>query len=317
MQSFDTEVLIRPETAEQRFLPEGPYPVGNGVISWVSIQHGSASTTGSLNLLDLSTGQNRNVPLAGRPGFAFPTDRPDVFVVGLEHRVALVDVNTGEETILADDVDADVAGTIINDGVAFSGGLIFGCKDLKFAEKKAGLFLLRSSDQALIRLRNDQVCSNGKIVVGRGNQVTLLDIDTPTKQVVRYTLDVAAGTLSEAEVVVDLTDGQVFPDGMVATPDGLGVIIAFYDPRDSAHGEARQYSLETGELQAIWKTDRSPRVTCPLLIKIDGAVKLILTTADEGMSREQQAQHLNAGCLFVGGTEFTSVPESPVFEVLQ
>mgnify|MGYP002631408693 CR=1 FL=1 len=315
MLSYDTEVLIRPETAEQRFLPEGPYPVGDASISWVSIQHGVNSTSGSLNLLDLTTKQNRNVPLAGRPGFAFPTDRDGVFVVGLEHRVVLVDVNSGEESILVDNVDSDVSGTIINDGVAFSGGLIFGCKDLKFADKKAGLYLWRRSDQSLIRLRNDQICSNGKIVIGSGDQVTLLDIDTPTQHVVRYTVDVAAGRLSKPEVVVDLTEGEVFPDGMVATPDGQGVIIAFYDPRDSALGEARQYSLANGELEAVWKTDRSPRVTCPLLIEIDGAVKLILTTADEGLSPEQQAQHVNAGCLFVGETGFSSVPETPIFEV--
>lgn len=314
MQEFSTRLLFRPETAEQRFLPEGPYPCGDGLLSWVSIQHGVDQTVGSLNLLDLAAGTNRNIALPGRPGFAFPTNRDGEFVIGLEREIGLFRIEDSTWRPLALGLENEVEGTIVNDGVAFSGGLVFGCKDLNFAEKKAGLYLWRRSDGQTVKLRDDQVCSNGKVIFGDVVVVTLLDIDTPAKQVVRYSLNIATGELSAPEVVVDLTSGDDFPDGMIAAPDGQSVIIAFYNPNDVDFGAARQYSLQDGSLEAVWTVEKSPRVTCPQLVRIDGSVKLILTTADEGMTPEQQARHTNAGCLFIADTDFDDVPDTPVFQ---
>jgi sugar lactone lactonase YvrE len=315
MQEFSTDVLFRPTASELRFLPEGPYPYGEGQLSWVSIQHGLGSTVGAINVFDFASGSNSTHGLPGRPGFAFPTDQESTFVVGCERHVGLFNIATGEWSPMSDELEAGVTGTILNDGVAFSGGLVFGAKDLTFSEKKAGLYLWRRSDREFVKLLSDQVCSNGKIVVGAGDQVTLLDIDTPTKSVVRYELDVSTGQLSEAEVVLDLNSREDFPDGMIATPDGSGVIIAFYNPHDRGVGQCVQFSLETGEPDAVWKTENAPRVTCPQLMTIDGSVKLVLTTAIEDMSAEMLDRHSNSGCLFVGETEFDSLPETPVFEV--
>lgn len=310
-----TELLLRPATSELRFLPEGPYPYGEGQLSWVSIQHGMDSTVGAINIFDFASGENLTFELPGRPGFAFPTNRNGVFVVGCERQLGLFDTATGDWTPLSGKLEEGVEGTIVNDGVAFSGGLVFGAKDLRFSEAKAGLYLWRKSDGELIRLRSDQICSNGKIIQGSGDQVTLLDIDTPTKNVVRYQLDVAAGTMSEAEVVLDLNARDDFPDGMIATPDGRGVLIAFYNPHDREFGQCVQFSLETGDEEAVWKTPKAPRVTCPQLVELDGSVKLVLTTAIEDMSAEMLARHSSSGCLFIGNTEFDSLPETPIFEI--
>lgn len=313
MPEHSTRLLFRPETEAQRFLPEGPYPLDHHSLSWVAIQHGKTSPTGSLNVLNLSSLTNQRFDLPGRPGFAFPTNHDGEFVIGLERELGLFNTHDGSWKVIERQIDSAVSGTIINDGVAFDGGLIFGCKDLKFAEEKAGLYLWRGRDRKLIQLRNDQICSNGKVILGNGDRVTLLDIDSPKKTIVRYDVDVAHGTATQhSQPVVDFRDGSVFPDGMIATPDGNGVIVAFYNPADVDCGEARQYSLD-GQLEAVWKTDRSPRVTCPQLIHRPDGVKLILTTADEGMSPEQQACHSNAGCLFIADTDFTSVPITPVF----
>lgn len=315
MKEFPTRILYRPDSLEQRFLPEGPYPNGPGKISWVAIQHGADAAHGSLNVFDFATSANESFVLTGRPGFAFPTNRPGTFVVGQEHAVGLFDTASRSWSPFDGELESDVEGTVVNDGVAFSGGLVFGCKDLKFEEQKAGLYLWRRADGQIIRLRNDQVCSNGKIITGDGDAVTLLDIDTPTQTVVRYSLDLAGGRLSEPEVVVDLTHRTDYPDGMIATPDGRSVIVAFYNPNDVDNGEACQFSLTDGSAEAVWRTEKSPRVTCPQLIDVDGSIRLILTTADEGMTAEQQARHTNAGCLFIGETEFESLPDTPVFEI--
>ena len=52
------EVLYRPTDEQLRFLPEGPYSIGNDRLSWVSIQFSPESTVGALNLLDTTTGKN-------------------------------------------------------------------------------------------------------------------------------------------------------------------------------------------------------------------------------------------------------------------
>jgi sugar lactone lactonase YvrE len=157
-------------------------------MSWVGIQHGAHSTKGSINILDLAAGTNISFELPGRPGFAFPTDRPGVFVTGVERSVGLFDTNNGKWSPFIQDVDSDVSNTIINDAVVFEGHLIFGCKELEFKTKKAGLYLWRRTDGATIRLRNDQICSNGKAVVRDSDgTLTLFDIDSPSKQIVRST----------------------------------------------------------------------------------------------------------------------------------
>lgn len=317
MREFTTDVLFQPTTEQLRYLPEGPYPYGENQLSWVGIQHGANATTGSINLFDFNSGTNESIELPGRPGFAFATNRDGIFVTGMERRIGLFNTEDSTFRPLGDPIESDVTGTVINDAVVFSGGLIVGCKDLNFADAKAGLYLWRRSDWQTIKLRSDQTCSNGKVVFGDGERVTLLDIDTPTKTVVRYELDVTDGRLSPPEVMIDMSEGDVYPDGMIATPDGNSVIIAFYNPADAEFGEAKQFSLSTGEVEAVWRTEKSPRVTCPQLVKRNGRIHLILTTAVEGMTAEQQAQHTNAGSLFIGETDLTSLPEQPVFDIPQ
>jgi sugar lactone lactonase YvrE len=316
MQTTETEILYRPESAALRFLPEGPYQLPDGRMSWVGIQHGADSTTGSINILNPATGTNESYALPGRPGFAFPTDQAGVFVTGFERSVGLFDTRILTWTPFVTDVDSDVSNTIINDAVAFDGNLIFGCKELEFKTKKAGLYLWRRSDGALIRLRNDQICSNGKAVLKNADgALTMYDIDSPSKQIIRCRLDIEAGTVSNIEVVVDLTSEEIFPDGMILTPDHQSLIVALYDPGDPKAGAARQYNLRSGKLEVVWTCPGSPRVTCPQLIKHNGRVRLVLTTAVEHMLLEQQTAHPNAGCLFVGDTTFSAIGDQPIFAI--
>lgn len=309
----DAEVLFAPESDALRFLPEGPMPLGDGAFSWVAIQHGPEATTGSLNRFEMAAGNNSEYPLPGRPGFAFPTTVDDTFLVGCERQLGLYDCRGGGWTELLGGIDAQVSGTIINDGVCLGSDVIFGCKDLSFQTPKAGLYLYRGSDRTLHQLRDDQICSNGKELLTRDGVEYLLDIDSPTQTIVRYRLDRSAARLSERELIVDLRAESVFPDGMILTPDGESLIVALYNPNDAPYGEARQYALATGQLERVWRTPHSPQVTCPQLVSFGGRVKLILTTAVEHMSDERRQQHVNAGCLFAAETDFQSVPPAPRF----
>lgn len=310
----DAQVLYHPPIDELRFLPEGPYPCGDGMISWVAIQHGADQQVGSLNLFNLRTRTNQSFTLPGRPGFAFPLSDYHRFVVGCERTVGIYDTRTGAWEPIVEGIDSHVTGTIINDGVTWDGNLVFGCKDLKFAEAKAGLYLWRGRDKKLFQLAADQTCSNGKAVVRiDGNACLLYDIDTPTKTVVSYRLDLGLGRLTEKHQVLDLRACSDFPDGMIMTADQKSLIISFYNPNPAAFGETRQYRIEDGKLERVWRTVGSPQATCPQLVEWEGKIRMIITTAVEHMPKERQGDSPNAGCLFVAETDFTQASEAPVF----
>ena len=310
-----SQVLYSPADTKLSFLPEGPYSLEAGKFSWVAIQHGAESNVGSINIFDMKSGANSTHELPGRPGFAFPTDQAGVFVAGVEREIGLFNTANNEWTPFVEGIDSGVTNTIINDGLTFDGNLLFGCKDLEFADTKAGLYLWRAADGQLIQLRNDQTCSNGKAIVHDNGRTRLIDIDTPTKQVVSYELEPEKGTLVDRQVIVDLTAEERFPDGMILTPDGKSLIIAFYNPNDVPHGEAVQYSIATGAPEHIWECPGAPQVTCPQLVEHNGGVKLILTTAVEHMTAERQANYPDLGSLFVADTPFSSIGEQPVFPV--
>ena len=314
VQVLETTPLDFPMSSQLRFLPEGPYPLGPNQLSWVGIQHGATATQGSLNLLDLKTMQNTSLDLPGRPGFAFPCQTPGQFIVGCERSLGLFDTNDQSWQELIGGVDDDVTNTIINDGLVYQDNLIFGTKDLEFATKKAGLYLYRGSDNQLIRLRDDQLCSNGKATVVFDGQLSLIDIDSPTRQIVRYPLDIQAGTLGTREVIIDLTDDPAVPDGMILTPDGTRLIVAMFLPQAATFGETRMYDLASGELLVTWRTPLSSQNTCPALVELDGQLKLVITTAVENMTAEDQAMCSNAGKLFIGDSTLEYAPlDAPVF----
>lgn len=303
--------LSVPESDALRFLPEGPYQIAPGKLSWVGIQHGADATHGSLNRYDLGSGENISQDLPGRPGFAFPCRTENRFVVGCERELGFFDIATGNWEVFCEGVDRDVTNTIINDGLAFEDNLIFGTKDLEFATKKAGLYLYRGRDRQLIRLRDDQICSNGKATVAQNGQLALIDIDSPTRQVVRYQLDIDAGTLGEPKVILDLTSDPAVPDGAILTPDGSGLIVAMFLPQSAAFGETRLYDIATGDCQKVWRTPLSTQNTCPALVEHDGSLKLVITTAVENMSQQDRAVCSNAGKLFIADSGFKVGDWSP------
>lgn len=311
------QLLFEPASSELRFLPEGPYPAGAHHISWVAIQHGPTATCGSINRLDLTSQENISWQLPGRPGFAFADPTGELYVTGCERELGVFDTRDGTWQPLADGIDADRQGTVINDGTLWEGNLIFGTKDLKFETPKAGLYLWRRSDRQLIRLRDDQTCSNGKAIrAAADGGLELLDIDTPTKRLVAYPLDLAAGILGSPRTLLDLTDQPDFPDGMILTPDQERVIISFYHPGQVSDGQTRQYHLADGRLEHIWLTAGSPRATCPQLIEHAGRIRLVITTADEGMPDSLRAIAPKAGCLFIADTDWDRPAAAPAWQPL-
>ena len=300
------DVWFDPVSEEGRYLPEGPRAIGHSLV-WVNIQTGPDAACGQLYQADLDDPQAVVVhELPGRPGFAVPTDQPGQWLLGIDHVVGIYDTAIGLWQPLAMLPDTNPR-VIINDGEVHPDGtaVVFGTKDTQFAEPIASLYLFTPADNQLTVLATGQTCSNGKVFSADGQ--TLYDIDTPRKVVTRYRFDLAKRTLTEAGIALDLTGRENFPDGMCSAGNGI-VIVAIYKPDFADEGVAVAYDLQTGQALEGWVTPGSPRVTCPCLVQTSDGVKLLLTTATEGMPAEMRARCPNAGALFLAETTFAAVP---------
>jgi sugar lactone lactonase YvrE len=310
-------VWFAPDDERDRFLPEGPRLVtveDEPAVAWVNIQTTADATTGSIWVKFLAEADDQfHLTAPGRPGFLLPTNRPDTVLVGLGKELRTCNLSEVEWSEPLATIPDTNPRTIINDGEIVPGGraVVFGTKDLRFADPIAELYLYTTDDNRLTTLAGSQTCSNGKVVARDDRGLLLFDIDTPLKVVTRYRLDVAARTLVEDGIALNLRGEPAYPDGMVDCGDGT-MIVAFYDPDPVPAGRAVRYRLGTGEVIEEWTTPGSPRVTCPLLLKHDGGIKLILTTATEGMLADLREKCPEAGSLFIADTTLTSFPSPEI-----
>lgn len=305
-----TPWVIQPNQ-EARFLPEGPRAVvvqHREAVAWVNIQTAPDATTGTLYVRFWDDGSVRAVPQPQRPGFMFPTTHTDTVFVGRGKELGTVNLVTGAWEAYGTIDDANPR-TIINDGEIVPGGeaIVFGTKDVQFAEPLANLYLFTLADRRCTILADRQTCSNGKVFRQEGHNLRLYDIDTPTRTVVRYTLDVQERCVRDPWIALDLQATEGFPDGMTDVGDGT-VIIAFYHPTSTDAGHARRYDLSSGALLEEWRLPGSPRVTCPLLAQRPAGVSLICTTATEGMTEAMFEQCPHAGDLFIAPTTLATAP---------
>jgi sugar lactone lactonase YvrE len=318
MRSTEAKVYIDFTEDEDRFLPEGPRWMtirGRPALVWVNIQVGASAAEGDVHIHFPGTdgGDDSAMGCPGRPGFLLPLEGEDQALVGAEKALRLCDLAEGGWTDpLVTIPDADPR-TIINDAEVAPGGkaVVFGTKDTQFKDAIAHLYLYTVDDNRVSVLADKQLCSNGKVFGSDDRGLILLDIDTPTRKVVRYRLDVAARAATPDGTALDLSNEPGFPDGMCACGDGT-VIVAFYNPNPVDAGRAVRFNLATGDAIEEWLTPGSPRVTCPLLVKRPDGVKLLLTTATEGMPAEMRAKCPTAGCLFIADTQLTSCPAPEV-----
>ncbi len=314
-QRFTAAPFFPPANEDLRFLPEGPrllqnHPAGGSLLGWVAIQHGAEVKAGSINVLDLESGRNTSFPLPGRPGFFAETDKPGMVLVGLERRLAYFDLLTGALTETGPSVTGDER-VIINDGLAIEGGALFGTKHLEFNQPLAALYLFDCATKTVRTVIDKQFCSNGKFLRRDEEGLRLIDIDSIPKTITDYRFDSKLERVLKSSLVASPDSLPGYPDGLRPAPDGESVIVAFYNPEAVADGIAWQIRLADGKVLCEWRIPGAPRVTCPEFVQMDGEVKLVFTTAVEGMPAGTRRLAPASGTLFIASTPFESMPAPP------
>jgi len=316
--SAPARVFATSDDDEDRFLPEGPRAIaldGRDAVVWVNIQTSPTATTGAVHVRFWDDGEQGVWHLRGRPGFVLPTDQPGVVFVGMGKELGTLNLESNDFRPLGRVPDTNPR-TVINDGEVVPGGreVVFGTKDTRFADPLAHLYHYALTDGAVTVVASRQTCSNGKVFARDAGGPALFDIDTPTRTVVRYRFEVGSRTARPDGVALDLAAYPGFPDGMCGCGDGT-VIVAFYNPEPVAAGRAIRFDLATGRAVGEWTTPGSPRVTCPLLVARPDGVKLILTTATEGMPADQREKCPEAGNLFIADTDLKTCPVPDVLRI--
>jgi sugar lactone lactonase YvrE len=312
---FIAHPCFEPTEEELRFLPEGPrllrnHPDGGTRLGWVAIQHAADVKTGSINVLDLVSGRNSSFPLPGRPGFFAETTKPGVVLVGLERRLAYFDLVTGVLDESGPVVTKDER-VIINDGLAVDTGVLFGTKHLEFNQPIAALYFYDYATRTVRTVINKQLCSNGKFLRRDADGATLIDIDSIPKTVTRYRFDENLERVISSSLVTPPDSLPGYPDGLRPAPDGESVIVAFYNPEPVADGTAHQLRISDGKVLCEWRIPGAPRVTCPEFVFLDGEVKIVFTTAVEGMTDDIRRLAPASGALFIANTPFENTPAPP------
>jgi sugar lactone lactonase YvrE len=315
MKQFTAEPFFEPDNDELRFLPEGPrvlqqFPGATPMLGWVAIQHGADSRDGSFNLLELGTKSNTSIPLPGRPGFFVETAQPGVLLVGLERRLVVLDASTGAVQETGIEVSRDER-VIINDGIAIPGGVLFGTKHLAFSEPLAALYHFDAATRKLRTIVASQTCSNGKYFHPNHDGVTLIDIDSTPRTITRYEFDSGLRKILKQSLVVPPDTLPAIPDGLRPSPDGSSIVVAYYNPAEVDKGLAQEIRLSDGAVLTEWLLPGSPRVTCPEFAMVDGRVRVLFTTAVEGMPASTRRIAPNAGSIFWADTPLSSLPAPP------
>ncbi|QVL32587.1 SMP-30/gluconolactonase/LRE family protein [Telmatocola sphagniphila] len=292
----DAKPFVKPIISEQGFLPEGPSRLvvdGRPALSWVNIQTGVDALRGEIHLFFWDTHERRILTQAGRPGFALPIGPQNTMVCGMDKTVGIVDLSQNSWMPLTTIPDTSPF-TIINDALLSDcqTKLYFGTKDVRFLEPIGHLYEYDLVANHLTTLIDRQTCSNGKIIRKRSRGIELLDIDTPTRKVVRY--EIEDSKIVGQSVALDLKEAAGFPDGMTSAND-QSVIISFYNPEPADHGLTVEYDLRTATALKMWKTPGAPRATCPVLMERDGQRELYITTCSEGGGEKAG---INAGVIF-------------------
>ncbi|MBF2085318.1 SMP-30/gluconolactonase/LRE family protein [Thermoleptolyngbya sp. C42_A2020_037] len=215
-------------------------------------------------------------------------------LMALGNRLALLDTQSGTQQTLYT-AEFDCPGTRFNDGKCDAQGR-FWIGSISPEPGQAALYRY-DPDGSWQTMETGLTISNGLGWNPAGDTFYLTD--SPQRKIFAYRFDAATGTIGDRQVLVDLGDEPVEPDGLAIDTQG-NLWSALWDGWCVVKCDA------TGrELQRIPLPVQRP--TCPIFGGA-GLTDLYITTASVGLSQAEIQAGFYAGDLFCLQTDVTGLP---------
>lgn len=209
------------------------------------------------------------------------------FVLTLQDGFYAFDPATGavEPIAKATDFQAD---NRFNDGKCDPAGRFWAGTTSLSGEPSVSALYRMDPDRSIENVLTGVSISNGLAWSADGK--TMYYIDSLTLQVVAFDYDLAAGTLSNRRVVVEIPKEQGLPDGMTIDAEGM-IWVAVW----GGWGVSR-WNPATGELLRTIRVPASQVTSCAF--GGPNLDELYITTARTGLTDEELEQQPHAGGLF-------------------
>jgi len=261
-------------------LGEGPtWDAEARLLVWVDIP------AGLVHRFDPETGRDEALDVAMPVGAAVPTTS-GMIALAARDGFALLDPATGRVDRLVD-VEADVPGTMMNDGACDARGRFWaGTKDLD-GRRPAGSLYRLGTDHRVTRILSGVTISNG--IGWSPDQATMYYVDSPTHGVDAFDFDVESGDVSRRRRLVAFPVAWGLPDGMTVDAEG-SLWVAFWG------GSAVRRIDPDGRVAAAFRFPVSQVSSCAF-----GGTdlsELYVTSARSGLTRPELEAEPHAGSVF-------------------
>lgn len=273
MQEWDAE-LIAPPVAD---FGEGPlWDARDGGLWWTDIPGGA------VHRLDVGSGEDTATPVDRTVGALVPRASGGFVVASCDGFGVL----EGGHVELIAPLNADDPAMRMNDGKCDAAGRFYAATMAYHPSARTGALFRLDADHSVHELVDGVRIGNGLAWAPDGG--TLFYIDTPTRGIDAFDVDVATGALSNRRRVISIEERAGDPDGMCIDDEGA-LWVALW-----GGSAVRRYSLD-GELLGVVRVPVS-NVTCAAFGG-DGYDELFITTAAPRHSGSAASEPLG-GALF-------------------
>lgn len=208
-------------------------------------------------------------------------------ILALESSIALLNFDTGKLKELIK-IEVDLPNNRSNDGKCDAQGRLWIGTMHKEAKEAVGTLYCFDGKSLTAKIPHRKV-SNG-ICWSKDNK-TMYYIDSFDFNIKSYDFDLINGTISNENVVVEVTESGFTPDGMTIDESGM-LWVAMWGA-----GCIHRYNPSTGELIGVVYLE-APNVTSCAFGGENGQ-QLFITTARVGLDEEQLQQYPDSGSLFI------------------
>jgi sugar lactone lactonase YvrE len=272
-------------------LGEGPiWDSEHQVLYWVDI------IGQKLHIYDPALKVDRSIPLGQYVSAVVPRSKGGVALT-TQNGFFRLDLNSGELQPITDP-ESEKQNNRFNDGKCDAAGRFWaGTMSINGTDLSGSLYCLEI-DGIARKVFNNIGISNG-IAWSLDNKI-MYYVDSPTKQVAAFDYDIHSGTPTNRRVIIDLTNGDVFPDGMTIDEEGM-LWVALWDGY-----RVCRWNPHTGELLQTISIPAAKVSACTFGGR--NLDELYITTARENMSAEQLEKEPMAGSVYRVKLDVRGIP---------